>query len=576
LFAKNEKWQMKNLLEVKHLTIDFDTENGQFRAVNDISFSIAKGEILGIVGESGSGKSVTSLSLMQLLPQPPAKYSAGEILFTEDGKETVNLLSLDKDEIRAYRGASLAMIFQEPMTSLNPVFKCGLQVTEAIQLHQKVDFETAKVKTLELFEKVKLPDPNRMFESYPHQLSGGQKQRVMIAMAMSCEPSILIADEPTTALDVTVQRTILDLMLELKAQTGMSMIFISHDLGVISELCDRVLVMHKGIIVEQGAVKDIFQNPKHPYTQGLVACRPSLKHKLHRLPTVQNYLLDGYFEAKIITSEEIQARQTALYAQKPLLKVENVSVKYPSKKNWYGKTTEWLHAVNQVNFEVFPGESFGLVGESGCGKTTLGRSIARLNDISAGEIWYENQNISALSASEMRPLRREIQLIFQDPYASLNPRMRIGAAIQEPMQVHKLHDNDTQRKAKVIDLLETVGLTADQYNRYPHEFSGGQRQRICIARALALEPRFIICDEIVSALDVSVQATVLNLLVDLREKFGLTYLFISHDLSVVKQLCDRMMVMNKGKIEEIGFPEDIYANPSTDYVRKLIGAIPGQ
>jgi peptide/nickel transport system ATP-binding protein len=567
---------MKNLLEVKHLTIDFTTENGQFRAVNDISFSIAKGEILGIVGESGSGKSVTSLSLMQLLPQPPANYSAGEILFTEENKATVNLLSLDKDAIRAYRGASLAMIFQEPMTSLNPVFKCGLQVTEAIQLHQKVDFEAAKVKTLELFEKVKLPDPNRMFESYPHQLSGGQKQRVMIAMAISCEPSILIADEPTTALDVTVQRTILDLMLELKAQTGMSMIFISHDLGVISELCDRVLVMHKGIIVEQGAVKDIFQNPKHPYTQGLVACRPSLKHKLHRLPTVQNYLTDGHFDAKIITAEETKARQTSLYSQKPQLKVENVSVKYPSKKNWYGKTIEWLHAVNQVNFEVFPGESFGLVGESGCGKTTLGRSIARLNDISAGEIWYENQNITTLSASEMRPLRREIQLIFQDPYASLNPRMRIGAAIQEPMQVHKLHDNDTQRKAKVIDLLETVGLTADQYNRYPHEFSGGQRQRICIARALALEPRFIICDEIVSALDVSVQATVLNLLVDLREKFGLTYLFISHDLSVVKQLCDRMMVMNKGKIEEIGYPEDIYAKPSTDYVRKLIGAIPGQ
>jgi peptide/nickel transport system ATP-binding protein len=567
---------MKNLLEVKHLTIDFDTENGSFRAVDNISFSIAKGEILGIVGESGSGKSVTSLSLMRLLPQPPANYTAGEILFTEENKETVNFLNLDKDDIRAYRGASVAMIFQEPMTSLNPVFKCGLQVTEAIQLHQKVNFETAKQKTLELFEKVKLPDPNRMFESYPHQLSGGQKQRVMIAMAMSCEPRILIADEPTTALDVTVQRTILDLMLELKNETGMSMIFISHDLGVISELCDRVLVMHKGHIVEEGAVHTIFNHPQHPYTKGLIACRPSLKHKLHRLPTVQNFLTDGYFDAKVISDEATKERQSALYAQEPLLKVQNVSVKYSSQKNWYGKVTAWLTAVNDISFEVFSGESFGLVGESGCGKTTLGRSIARLNDINAGEIWYKNQNIAALSSNEMRPLRREIQLIFQDPYASLNPRMRIGAAIQEPMQVHKMHDNETQRKEKVIDLLETVGLNADQYNRYPHEFSGGQRQRICIARALALEPRFIICDEIVSALDVSVQATVLNLLVDLREKFGLTYLFISHDLSVVKQLCDRMMVMNKGKMEEIGFPADIYGHPKTEYVRKLIGAIPGQ
>jgi peptide/nickel transport system ATP-binding protein len=566
---------MKKLLEIKHLSIDFDTENGQFRAVHDICFSIAKGEILGIVGESGSGKSVTSLALMRLLPHPPATFATGEILFTEENKKTVNLLTLDQDEIRAYRGSSLAMIFQEPMTSLNPVFKCGHQVTEAIQLHQKVNFEVAKQKTLELFESVKLPDPSRMFESYPHQLSGGQKQRVMIAMAMSCEPSILIADEPTTALDVTVQRTILDLMLELKEQTGMSMIFISHDLGVISELCDRVLVMHKGKIVEEGAVKDIFQNPQHPYTKGLIACRPSLKHKLHRLPTVQNFLTDGFFDAKVITSEETKARQTTLYAKESLLKVKNISVKYPSKKNWYGKTTEWLTAVNDISFEVFPGESFGLVGESGCGKTTLGRSIAKLNEINVGEILYKNQNIGNMNAAEMRPLRREIQLIFQDPYASLNPRMRIGNAVQEPMQVHKILDDDKQRKARVIDLLETVGLTADQYDRYPHEFSGGQRQRICIARALALEPRFIICDEIVSALDVSVQATVLNLLVDLREKFGLTYLFISHDLSVVKQLCDRLMVMNKGKMEEIGFPEDIYAHPSTEYVKKLIRAIPG-
>ena len=571
---------MEKLLEIKDLSIEFASERGITRAVDGISFSLDKGETLGIVGESGSGKSVTALSIMRLLPQPPAKIASGEILLHHASTSSrtaalLHLLSLPEKELPSIRGAEIAMIFQEPMTSLNPVFRCGHQVTEAIQLHQKVSFAAAKTQTLQLFERVKLPDPARIFNAYPHQISGGQKQRVMIAMAMSCNPSLLIADEPTTALDVTVQKTILDLMRELKEETGLSMLFISHDLGVISEICDRVVVMYQGKIVEEGPVNKVLYHPEHPYTRGLVACRPSLKHKLWRMPTVPDFLENKYFDSRVITPAETQARQQALRAQEPILQVKNLSVRYPAKKNWLGRPTEWLNAVQEVSFDIFPGETFGLAGESGCGKTTLGRTIARLTEAHAGEILYQGVDLLKLNEEAFRPYRREIQVVFQDPYSSLNPRMGIGEAILEPMQVHKLHENDRIRREKAIELLETVGLQADHYNRYPHEFSGGQRQRICVARALALQPRFLVCDEMVSALDVSVQATVLNLLMDLREKFGLTYLFISHDLSVIKQMCDRLLIMNQGQTEALGFPEEIYQNPEREYVRKLIEAIPG-
>ena len=565
---------MSKLLEINNLAIEFRSERGNTCAVDGISLSLDKGETLGIVGESGSGKSVTALSIMRLLPSPPAKIVSGEILFHHPS--TVQLLSLPDKEIEKIRGAQIAMIFQEPMTSLNPVFRCGHQVTEAIQLHQKTSFAEAKTRTLQLFERVKLPDPARIFNAYPHQISGGQKQRVMIAMAMSCNPSLLIADEPTTALDVTVQKTILDLMRELKEESGLSMLFISHDLGVIAEICDRVVVMLQGKIVEEGSVEKVLRQAEHPYTRGLVACRPSLKRKLWRMPTVPDFIEHKNFEARVVTPAENQARQKNLQDQAPILQVKNLNVRYPSKKNWLGKPIEWLHAVNDVSFDIFPGETFGLAGESGCGKTTLGRTIARLTEAHSGEIWYKGADLQKLSEDEFRPYRREIQVVFQDPYSSLNPRMGIGEAIVEPMQVHKLHGNDRARREMAIDLLETVGLQADHFHRYPHEFSGGQRQRICVARALALEPRFLVCDEMVSALDVSVQATVLNLLMDLREKFGLTYLFISHDLSVIKQMCDRLLIMNQGRTEALGYPDEIFENPEREYVKRLIEAIPGE
>jgi peptide/nickel transport system ATP-binding protein len=568
---------MGHILDVRDLKIDFATEQGVHHAINGVSFQLDAGETLGIVGESGSGKSVTSLCVMRLLAEPPARIASGEINYRQSAEhQNINIAALPLDQVRAIRGSEIAMIFQEPMTSLNPVFRCGHQVTEAIQLHQKISYHAAKSLAIKLFEQVKLPDPERIFNAYPHQISGGQKQRVMIAMAMSCQPAILIADEPTTALDVTVQKTILELMRDLKKESGLSMIFISHDLGVISEICDRVIVMYQGQIVEQGLVKEVLNSPKHAYTKGLVACRPSLKHKLYRLPTVADFLEGKGFEAKVISHENTLQRREKLYGTTPLLKVENLSVRYPAKSNWLGQTIEWLKAVDEVSFEVFPGETFGLAGESGCGKTTLGRSIAKLLQAHSGSITYKGTDLLPLREREMKPFRREIQVVFQDPMASLNPKMTIGAAITEPMKVHNLHENDRDRKGKAIALLETVGLQADFFHRYPHQFSGGQRQRICIARALALEPKFLICDESVSALDVSVQATVLNLLMDLQEKFGLTYLFISHDLSVIKQMCDRMMIMQKGKVEALGFPEDIFESPENDYVKNLIRAIPGQ
>ncbi len=579
------------LLEVRNLKSYFRTNEGIAKAVDDISFTVYKGETLGIVGESGSGKSVTCLTAMRLIPEPPGFVAGGEIIYHGDGKP-VDLLKLSTKEMLNYRGNDISMIFQEPMTSLNPVFTCGEQVMETILLHQKVSKEEAKKRTIELFEQVKFDEPKRIFGVYPHQLSGGQKQRVMIAMALSCNPKILIADEPTTALDVTIQKTILDMMDELRHSIKASVIFITHDLGVIAEIADRVIVMYKGKIVELGAVYDIFTNPQHPYTKSLLACRPPLDFRMSKLPVVSDFMetaidtegnititekvvsIDDVVNNFKISETDTKKRYNDLMAQSPILEVIDLKTHYPSKKNFFGITTDYVKAVDGVSFNVYPGETLGLVGESGCGKTTLGRTILRLAQSTSGKVLFEGRDILQLNGQELKELRKDMQIIFQDPYSSLNPRMTIGNAILEPMKVHKMYDSEEERYAKVIELLETVSLEAKHFHRYPHEFSGGQRQRICIARALALHPRFIICDESVSALDVSVQAQVLNLLIDLREKFNFTYIFISHDLSVVKFMSDRMVVMNKGLIEEIGTADEIYNNPQKEYTQQLISAIP--
>ncbi len=575
------------LLEIKNLVTEFQTEDETVKAVNDVSFTLNKGETIGIVGESGSGKSVTSLSAMRLIPNPPGRIASGEILFhSENG--VVDLVKATEKEMRSYRGNEIAMIFQEPMTSLNPVYTCGDQVAEAIILHQKVSKKEAKAQTIELFKKVQLPRPEIIFDTYPHQISGGQKQRVMIAMAMSCNPSILIADEPTTALDVTVQKTILELMMKLQREEDMGILFITHDLGVIAELADKVVVMYKGKIVEQGSVLEIFSNPQHPYTKGLLACRPPLNKRLTWLPTVSDFMsvdsnglmhetnksVEEVTNSLIITPAETAKKHEELYKQKPVLEIKNLKTYFPINKGMFGKAKEFVKAVDDVSFDVYPGETLGLVGESGCGKTTMGRTILKLVEPTSGQIIFEGNDLTKLGTKEMRDYRKEMQIIFQDPYSSLNPRITIGEAIMEPMRVHGVFDNDEQRKEKVMELLKRVSLLEQHFYRYPHEFSGGQRQRICIARSLALNPKFIICDESVSALDVSVQAQVLNLLNELKEEFKFTYIFISHDLSVVKFMSDRMVVMQNGQVVEMGLADEIYSNPSTEYTKKLINAIP--
>ncbi len=559
-------------LLIENLNIDFNTENGLVKVVDGISFELNKGEIIGLVGESGSGKSVSSLALMRLLP--PNAVITGEVLFND-----TDLLNLPEQLMQTFRGNRIGMIFQEPMTSLNPVMKCGKQITESIILHQKVDEQTAKQRTIQLFEEVKLPEPAYTFNKFPHELSGGQKQRVMIAMALACNPDVLIADEPTTALDVTVQKSILELLLKLKNERNMSLIFISHDLAVIGEIADQILVMRNGKIVEQGDVNKVFLNPQHPYTKGLLACRPSPDLQLSRLPTISDFVSGGLGvnelkEKYTLTPEVVAVKRKQLYQQEPLLKIENLHTWFLKKGSLFSTKKEYTKAVNGVSFEVFPGETFGLVGESGCGKTTLSRTILKLIEPSSGKIIFENHDISSFDAKQMRPLRKDIQIIFQDPYSSLNPVKTIGFALTEPLIVHNILKSAEERKAYIIDLLEKVGLKAEHFNRYPHEFSGGQRQRIVIARALALKPKLIICDEAVSALDVSVQAQVLNLLKDLQTEFNLTYIFISHDMAVVKHIADRMMVMNRGEIEEIGYPEDIYERPQKEYTKGLVNAIP--
>lgn len=568
---------MHPLLRINGLSIEFISESGTTTALKNISLSVNRDKILAIVGESGSGKTVTALSILQLLPKI-AKVTNGGIIFSEDGKKVIDLTSLSKKELQQIRGDKIAMIFQEPMTSLNPVFTCGHQVAESLALHKKLSAADAKGKAIEWLRKVKLPEPEKVFSKYPHQLSGGQKQRVMIAIAMCCRPSLLICDEPTTALDVTVQKNILQLIKDLQEEEKMGVIFITHDLGVVSEIADNIAVMYKGEVVENNSVKEIFSDPQHPYTKGLLACRPILHQRGQRLPTVSDFLETTDNRRQTIVKQHTPYAATMVSRQSSmaLLSVKNLSVWFPVKKNLLGKSLSFTKAVDGVSFEVKKGETLGLVGESGCGKTTLGRTLLRLIDPTYGEIIYNGMDLTKKPISEITHLRKDIQLIFQDPYSSLNPRLTIGAAITEPLKVHGLYRNEKQRKEKVMDLLEKVDLDGRHFNRYPHEFSGGQRQRIVIARALALNPSFIICDEPVSALDVSVQAQVLNLLNDIKKEFRFTTIFISHDLSVVRYISDRIMVMHNGKIVETGNADEVYFHPKNEYTKNLVASIPGK
>lgn len=554
------------LLSIEELSIAFGTKKKNTEVIHAISFSISENEIVGVVGESGSGKSVTSLALMGLLPKKLA-HTKGSVLF--NGK---NLLDLSEKEFQKIRGNEIAMIFQEPMSALNPSLRCGYQVSEIIQHHLKLSASEAKKETLLLFEKVQLPRPKEIYKSYPHQISGGQMQRVMIAIAIACKPKLLIADEPTTALDVTVQKEILVLLKELQKETGMSLLFISHDLSLVSEIADRVLVMYQGNIVEENTVDALFKSPKDSYTKALLASRPTLDVRLKRLPTIAS-LADASFTPEEVSPQERALHHKKLYTRPPLLEVINLEKEYYGNAGFF-KPRSTVKAVNNVSFKVFEGETLGLVGESGCGKSTLGKAILQLDKATAGTIKYRGNDLASLTSSEIRKLRKEIQLIFQDPYASLNPRIILGEALTEPMIVHGIGASKKKRKEKVLEILKRVGLDASFYYRYPHELSGGQRQRIGIARTIIMEPKLVVCDESVSALDISVQAQVLNLLNELKEDFGFTYIFISHDLAVVKYMADQLLVMNEGKIEEIGDADEIYANPVTDYTKKLIDAIP--
>ena len=552
------------LLDIKDLEVSFLHEGDYRSVVHGVSYSLERGKTLGIVGESGSGKSVSSMAIMQLLPRKTSRVK-GSILF--DGQD---LLTYNEHQMRQIRGSRISMIFQEPMTALNPVQKCGAQVMEMLLLHEKVSRQEARQRTLDLFNEVLLPRPEKIFDSYPHEISGGQKQRVMIAMALICNPDIIIADEPTTALDVTVQKTILQLLRDLQQRHNIAIIFITHDLGVIAQIADDVVVMYHGDIVEQGPASQVLFHPQHPYTQGLLACRPPLDCRPKRLPTVSDFL-NGTNQ----TSDMIEEEAPKIFdTQSPLISVRDLEVTYVLKKSFFGKPLQTLSAVDHISFDIYKGETLGLVGESGCGKTTLGRSLLKLLECNSGNILYKGKNLNTLSHRELQQLRPRLQIIFQDPYSSLNPRIPIGEAILEPLRFHHMYDSESQRRERVYELMSQVGLEKDWYYRYPHEFSGGQRQRVCIARALILQPELVVCDESVSALDVSVQAQVLNLLNDLKRQYGFTYLFITHDLSVVKFLSDRIMVMRQGKMVEIAPADDLYANPKSAYTQSLIDAIP--
>uniref|UniRef100_UPI00404B9BDC ABC transporter ATP-binding protein n=1 Tax=Flavobacterium sp. TaxID=239 RepID=UPI00404B9BDC len=555
------------LLKTENLTVSFLKQGEFHQVINNISYEINTNEIVGIVGESGSGKSVSSLAVLGLLPLKIAKIESGEILF--EGK---NLLNNTTQDWRKIRGKEISMIFQEPMSALNPSMLCGIQVEEVLKTHTNLDKKDRKEKVLSLYEKVQLPNPEKIYTSYPHQISGGQKQRVMIAMALACNPKLLIADEPTTALDVTVQREIINLLKSIQQEFGMSILFISHDLSLVSEIADKVLVMYKGSIVEQGFVSEIFKHPKHNYTKALIASKPPTDKRISRLTTIDDFLKNSLDFHEITTAERHKIHEE-LYKKPPILEVKNVSKTYFSNAGFFQKPTTFK-AVDAVSFSVYEGETVGLVGESGCGKSTLGNAIMQLNEATSGDIFYRGKNITHLKGQALKEMRNEIQLIFQDPYSSLNPRLSIGNAIMEPMLAHSLYKDEATCREKTYELLERVGLSADYFNRFPHEFSGGQRQRIGIARTIALKPKLIICDESVSALDISVQAQVLNLLNELKETFGFSYIFISHDLAVVKYMSDQVVVMHQGKIEETNEADVLFKNPQKSYTQKLIAAIP--
>jgi peptide/nickel transport system ATP-binding protein len=561
-----------DLLTVKDLSVEFKTSEGIVKAVDTISFNIPEGKTVGIVGESGSGKSVSSLAIMRLIPNPPGRITSGQIEFM--GKD---LLKLSEPEMRTIRGNQISMIFQEPMTSLNPVFTVGYQIAEALILHQRLSKREARSRTLDLLNQVGIPNPTQRIDSYPHEMSGGQKQRVMIAMAIACAPKLLIADEPTTALDVTIQKQVLELLAKLQETYKMSMLFITHDLGVIADIADDVVVMYRGKIVEKNQTRNVFVNPTHPYTKGLLSCRPSLTKHPKRLATVSDFMTEDGQEktppAKMFESVSGVRPMTDDVAP-VVLELKNVKKYFPIRGGLFGTVQSWVKAVDDVNLKVRRGRTLGLVGESGCGKTTLGRTILRLIEPTAGEIVYNGVDVTKLGREDMRQMRRKMQIIFQDPYASLNPRMTIGAAITEPMIIHRLGNGPKERLDMAGDLMNRVGLSPNVLTRYPHEFSGGQRQRICIARALAVRPEFIICDESVSALDVSIQAQILNLLLDLQEQFNLTYIFISHDLAVVKFIADEVVVMNNGRVVEMADKFSIYERPQHEYTRKLLDSIP--
>ena len=561
------------LLQVENLRVSFRNEEKQYiETVKGISFSIPVNATVALVGESGSGKSVTSLATMGLLPPESSQIALdSKILF--EGK---NLLDLPRREMRKKCGKDIAMIFQEPMSSLNPVFTVGSQIAEILQLHLGMSRKQARARALELLIEVGIPSPETKIDTYPGQLSGGQQQRVMIAMAIACKPKLLIADEPTTALDVTIQKQILDLLESLRKKHQMSMLFITHDLALVGEIADQVIVMRHGQIREQGRVKDVLERPQDVYTKALLHCRPQLSKRPMRLPMISDFMQqkgDDYIETHTIDVESLQQRSRGLTGQEAvILDVRDLKKSFYSRKGLFGK--EEFQAVKGVSFQLAKGKTLGLVGESGSGKTTIGLLLMRLQEATGGKALFEGQDILAMSEKEFARYQRKIQIIFQNPYASLNPRFTVGQILMEPMQVHGIGMNDSERKQMALDLLERVSLPAQAFYRYPHEFSGGQRQRIAIARCLTLKPEVLICDESVSALDVSVQAQVLNLLQDLQDEFGLSYIFISHDLSVVKYISDQIMVLNHGDLVEIANSDDLYQSPQHDYTKRLLSAIP--
>lgn len=555
---------------IHNLTIKHKEGRSSRAIIRDISFSLERGVSLGIVGESGSGKTITALSLLKLLP-PGMFVSDGQIRWYGSNGRDVDLARLDEKDIQQIRGRQISMIFQEPMTSLNPSLRCGWQIREAVRLHLGASAKRATRQTLQLLKEVHLTADMAFYNKYPHQLSGGQRQRIMIAMALAGNPVLLIADEPTTALDVTVQKKILDLLDEIRRNRGMSMLFISHDLGVIRQICDKALVMYQGEVVESGPVNDLFDDPQHPYTRGLISCRPVLDARPARLPTLADFLTPGPVAGQ---PEPLRAVPPgSAEGEVPLLRVSDLHTRYVLKKNFFGKPLASLEAVDHVSFHVCQGETLGLIGESGCGKSTLGRTLIGLIRARTGDIQYRGESVTQLRGKSLNEYRRKVQLIFQDPFSSLNPTLKIGPSIMEVMRVHGIHGGRKQRQDAAQELLDDVGLSGEFFKRYPHEFSGGQRQRIVLARALATGPELIICDESVSSLDVSVQAQILNLLNELKDRKGLTYIFISHDLAVVKYMAARILVMKDGRLVEQGPSDDVFLHPGSDYTRSLMGAI---